>query len=187
MIRLTIVDPNGKVLLPQDVATATDLLAVRSGLVPEVARRLDATDGLQPIAPRDGWDMWRVSPIGTGVDLVAPPRLRLQTPGGTRLVSTTGQSAATRTTVEVPPDSRLVVAEPLGWAQHAVVSVDGVTVEPVPGTPTPTYLLPVGTGRLVVDVTDPARWWHVGQALAVLALAFLAVPFGRRVSRVGQA
>jgi GT2 family glycosyltransferase len=167
--------------------TATDLLAVRSGLVPEVARRLDATDGLQPIAPRDGWDMWRVSPIGTGVDLVAPPRLRLQTPGGTRLVSTTGQSAATRTTVDVPSGSRLVVAEPLGWAQHAVVSVDGVTVEPVPGTPTPTYLLPVGTGRLVVDVTDPARWWHVGQALAVLALAFLAVPFGRRVSRVGQA
>ena len=57
--------------------TATDLLAVRSGLVPEVARRLDATDGLQRIAPRDGWDMWRVSPTGTGVDLVAPPRLRL--------------------------------------------------------------------------------------------------------------
>ena len=46
--------------------TATDLLAVRSGLVPEVARRLDATDGLQRIAPRDGWDMWRVSPTGVG-------------------------------------------------------------------------------------------------------------------------
>ncbi len=167
--------------------TATDLLAVRAGLVPEVARRLDATDGLQPIAPRAGWDMWRVSPTGTGVDLVAPPRLRLVTPDGTRLVSTTGQSAATRTTVEVPPDSRLVVAEPLGWAQHAVVSVDGVTVQPVPGAPTPTYLLPVGTGRLTVDVTDPSRWGHVGQVLAVLALAFLAVPFGRRESRVGHA
>ncbi len=167
--------------------TATDLLAVRSGLVPEVARRLDATDGLQPIAPRDGWDMWRVSPTGTGVDLVAPPRLRLETPGGTRLVSTTGQSAATRTTVDVPSGSRLVVAEPLGWARHAVVSVDGVTVQPLTGPPTPTYLLPAGSGRLTVDVTDPSRWWHVGQALAVLALAFLAVPFGRRESRVGHA
>ncbi|MFL6175339.1 MAG: glycosyltransferase [Ornithinibacter sp.] len=167
--------------------TATDLLAVRSGLAPEVARRLDATDGLQPIAPRGGWDMWRVSPTGTGVDLVAPPRLRLETPQGSRLVSTTGQSAATRTTVDVPPDSRLVVAEPLGWAQHAVVSVDGVTLQPLAGSPTPTYALPVGTGRLTVDVTDPSRWWHVGQALAVLALAFLAVPFGRRESRVGHA
>ena len=76
--------------------TATDLLAVRSGLVPEVARRLDATDGLQRIAPRDGWDMWRVSPTGVGVDLVAPPRLRLQTPDGARLVTTTGQTAGTR-------------------------------------------------------------------------------------------
>jgi hypothetical protein len=67
-----------------------------------------------------------------------------------------------------------------------VVSVDGVTVRPVPGSRAPTYLLPVGTGRLTVDVTDPSRWWHVGQVLAVLALAFLAVPFGRRESRVGH-
>ncbi len=167
--------------------TATDLLAVQSGLVPEVTRRLDATEGLQSIAPRDGWDMWRVSPTGTGVDLVAPPRLRLETPKGTRLVSTTGQSAATRTTVDVPPGSRLVVAEPTGWARHAVVSVDGATVQPLDGSPTPTYALPPGTGRLTVDVTDPDRWWHLAQLLAVLALVFLAVPFGRRESRVRRA
>ncbi len=167
-------------------ATATDLLAVRSGLVPEVARRLDATDGLQRIAPRDGWDMWRVSPTGVGVDLVAPPRLRLQTPDGALLVTTTGQTAATRTTVDVPQGSRLVVAEPLGWADHAVVAVDGVTVEPVEGSATPTYALPVGASRLTVTVPDPYRWWHTGQALAFLALAFLAVPFGRRESRVGR-
>jgi len=46
-------------------------------------------------------------------------------------------------------------------------------------------VLPVGTGRLTVDVTDPYRWWHVAQGLALLALAFLAVPFGRRESRMG--
>jgi hypothetical protein len=166
--------------------TATDLLAVRSGLVPEVARRLDATDGLQCIAPRDGWDMWRVSPTGTGVDLVAPPRLRLQTPDGSLLVATTGQTAGTRTTVDVPRGSRLVVAEPLGWADHAVVAVDGVTLSPVGGTATPTYALPVGTSRLTVTIPDPYRWWHVGQGLAFLALAFLAIPFGRRESRVGR-
>src|SRR6478736_3165550 len=166
--------------------TATDLLAVRAGLVPEVARRLDATDGLQRIAPRDGWDMWRVSPTDTGVDLVAPPRLRLQTPDGSRLVSTTGQTAGTRTTVEVPRGSRLVVAEPPGWADHAVVAVDGVTVPLVNGATTPTYVLPIGTSTLTVSVTDPMRWWHVGQALTFLALAFLAIPFGRRESRVGR-
>ena len=114
--------------------TATDLLAVRAGLVPEVTRRLDATEGLQRIAPRDGWEMWRVSPTGVGQDLVAPPRLRLETPDGARLVETTGQNAGTRTTIEAPQGSRLVVAEPLGWAEHAVVTVDGVTVQPVADT-----------------------------------------------------
>ena len=166
--------------------TATDLLAIRSGLVPEVARRLDATDGLQRIAPRDGWDMWRVSPTGKGVDLVAPPRLRLETPDGARLVITTGQTAGTTTTVDVPQGSRLVVAEPLGWAEHAVVAADGVTVPLVNGATTPTYVLPIGTSTLTVTVTDPMRWWHVGQGVAVLLLAFLAIPFGRRESRVGR-
>ena len=144
--------------------TATDLLAVRSGLVPEVARRLDATDGLQRIAPRDGWDMWRVSPTGTGVDLVAPPRLRLRDPRRlARWSPPPARRAGTRTTVEVPRGSRLVVAEPLGWADHAVVAVDGVTLAPVAGTATPTYALPVGASRLTVTIPDPYRWWHVGQ------------------------
>lgn len=166
--------------------TATDLLAVRSGLVPEVARRLDSTEGLQRIAPRDGWDMWRVSPTGVGQELLAPPRLRLETPQGARLVETTGQNAGTRTTVDVPQGGRLVVAEPLGWADHAVVTVDGVTLSPVVSSATPTYTLPVGTRSLTITVTDPQRWWHVAQALALVVLAFLAVPFGRRESRVGQ-
>ncbi len=166
--------------------TATDLLAVRSGLVPEVARRLDSTEGLQRVAPRDGWEMWRVSPTGIGQELVAPPRLRLETPQGAQLVETTGQNAGTRTTVDVPQGSRLVVAEPLGWSDHAVVTVDGVTLSPVAGSATPAYALPVGTRSLTITVTDPQRWWHVAQTLAFVALAFLAVPFGRRESRVGQ-
>lgn len=114
------------------------------------------------------------------------PRLRLQTPDGARLVATTGQTASTRTTLDVPRGSRLVVAEPLGWADHAVVAVDGVSVKPVGGAATPTYVLPAGTIGLTVIVTDPLRWWHVGQCLAFFALVFLAVPFGRRESRVGR-
>jgi hypothetical protein len=190
--------------------TATDLLAVRSGIAPEVSRRLDATKGLQRIAPRDGWEMWRVSPTGSGQELVAPPRLRLETPDGALLVATTGQNAGTVTTVDVPEGSRLVVAEPLGWAEHAVVSVDGVTVAPeatgeaprASAAPangaagaetadaneaaTPSYALPPGTSSLSVTVTDPLRWWHAGQLVALVVLAFLAIPFGRRESRVGR-
>ncbi|WP_377643950.1 glycosyltransferase [Oryzobacter terrae] len=166
--------------------TATDLLAVRSGVAPEVATRLDATAGLQRISPRLGWELWRVSPaaVEDGDSLVAPPRLRLETSEGARLVETTGEHGATSTSVDVPAGSRLVVAEPSGWAEHATVAVDGEVLAPVAGAATPTYELPAGSGRLVVTVDDPLRWWHVAQLVAVVALAFLAVPFGRRESRV---
>ncbi|WP_392544849.1 glycosyltransferase [Oryzobacter telluris] len=168
--------------------TATDLLAVRAGMVPEVTTRLDATAGLQRVTARQGWEMWRVSPASVegGDSLVAPPRLRMETPTGARLVETTGDHAGTTTTLDVPADSRLVVAEPTGWAAQATVAVDGVVLQPADGTRTPTYALPAGPGVLTITVTDPLRWWHLGQVAAVLALAFLAVPFGRRESRVGS-
>ena len=136
--------------------TATDLLAVRAGLVPELTRRLDATEGLQRIAPRDGWEMWRVSPAGSADGLVAPPRLRIESPSGILLATTTGQHAATSTQVDAPPDSRLVVAEAPAWTDYAVVSLDGDVLEPLQGAPTPTYALPPGSGRLTITVTDPA-------------------------------
>jgi hypothetical protein len=177
-------DPSTAPALVAD--TATDLLAVRAGIVPEVTRRLDAAQGLQRIAPRDGWEMWRVSPSGSADGLVAPPRLRLESPDGTLLVSTTGQHAATTTTVDVPGQGRLVVAEAPAWSDHAVVAVDGVVLEPLPDTSTPTYALPAGSGRLTITLTDPARWWHSGQLAAFVVLCFLAIPFGRRASRVGR-
>jgi lipopolysaccharide export LptBFGC system permease protein LptF len=54
----------------------------------------------------------------------------------------------------------------------------------VDGAPTPTYEVPVGGSRLAITLTNPDRWWQVGQVVAVFVLAFLAVPFGRRESRV---
>ncbi len=166
-------------------ATAADLLAVRGEQVPEVVRRLDATDGLQRISPRAGWQLWRLSPTGDRAEsLVAPPRLRIETAGETRLVVTVGSHAATRTTVDVPEGARLVVAEPPGWAEHAVVSVGGRVLTPVADAASPTYVLPTGPGTLSITLTDPQRWWHLGQGLALGVLAFLAVPFGRRETRV---
>jgi hypothetical protein len=102
------------------------------------------------------------------------------------LVTTTGQHAATDTTVQAPQGGRLVVAEPQGWADHAVVVVDGVEIEAVGDAATPAYDVPAGAERLTITVTDPSLWWHVAQVVAVLALTFLAVPFGRRESRVGR-
>ena len=127
--------------------TATDLLAVREGVAPEVTQRLDATEGLQRIAPREGWEMWRVSPRTGEADeqsLVAPPRLRLVAPDGVVLVPTTGEHAATEANLEAPAGGRLVVAEPQGWADHGVVTVDGLTLTAVDGTTTPTYEVPPG-------------------------------------------
>ncbi len=167
--------------------TATDLLAVRAGAAPEVTRRLDATEGLQRIAPRDGWEMWRASPSGAADGLVAPPRLRVTSAEGTLLVPTTGQHGATSTSVEVPAEGRLVVAEAPGWAERAVVDLDGEVLQPLSPTGPPTYTLPPGSGHLTVTLVDPSRWWHLGQVVAFLVLGFLAIPFGRRASRVRRA
>ncbi len=168
-------------------AAAVDLLAIRGETVPDLARRLDATAGLQPISPRDGWQMWRVRPADErGQALVASPRLRMETPDETRLVETLGQHAATETTIDAPADSILVVAEPPGWADVAVVAVDGRVLRPVGDTTSPTYALPPGRGTLTVTLSDPDRWWHLGQLAGLVVLAFLAVPFGRREARVAR-
>ena len=116
--------------------------------------------------------------------LVAPPRVRLVSPEGVVLVPTTGLHAATEASLVAPSGGQLVVAAPAAWAEHAVVAVDGAVLDPVDGAPTPTYEVPVGGSRLAITLTNPDRWWQVGQVVAVFVLAFLAVPFGRRESRV---
>ena len=172
--------------------TATDLLAVRSGLVPEVARRLDATDGLQPIAPRDGWDMWRVSPHRHR------RRPRRTTPAAAR--DPRGHAAGQHHRPERghPHHHRRPAGQParrgraarLGAARRGLAST-GWPCSPCPGRPRPPTLLPVGTGRLVVDVTDPvslvARRAGAGRAGAGLprrALRPARVPGGARMSRL---
>ena len=166
-------------------ATAADLLAIRGEQIPEIVRRLDATDGLQGISPRDGWRLWRLGPVGARAEsLVASPRLRMETPERSVLVETTGMHAATTTTIDAPEGARLVVAEPAGWAEHAVVTVDGTVLRAVEDATSPTYELPEGASTLTVTLVDPDRWWHLGQGLGLAVLAFLAVPFGRRETRV---
>jgi GT2 family glycosyltransferase len=168
-------------------ATAIDLLAIRSGdAPPEVVRRLDALDGFSRVATRDGWDRWRIRPVGArSASLVAAPRLRLDTDSQSRLVPTTGGHGSTRTALDIPAGARLVVAEPAAWARHATVAVDGRVLQPVPDAAAPTYELPAGPGELTIDL-DTGRGWRDAQLAGLMILGFLAVPFGRRESRAGQ-
>jgi hypothetical protein len=165
-------------------ADAVTTLAVDRALGPDVVRRLDSAAGLTPMAPRGRFELWRVGAGDPAASPVAPPRLRLVADGGTSLVPTTGQDAATRTDVTVPAGGgSLVVAQPAGWAEHAEVTFRG---QPVPVTVQggrPTYVLPGGAGTLVVDVRPERPWWPVLQGVALALVVFLAIPFGTRASR----
>ncbi|MGL4744524.1 MAG: hypothetical protein ACRCXL_09070, partial [Dermatophilaceae bacterium] len=146
--------------------------------------RLDATAGLTRIAPRDGWDLWRVSPVGSRAGtLVAASRLRIESAQSASLVPATGAHGGTRTRIDAPAGSRLVVAQPAGWAAVAEVRVDGRVLDADTSSGSPTYRLPPGRGELVVNVGDDRGWRYVTLG-GLLVLGFLAVPFGRRAARV---
>lgn len=100
------------------------------------------------------------------------------------LVPTTGLHAATEASLVAPSGGQLVVAAPAAWAEHAVVAVDGAVLDPVDGAPTPTYEVPVGGRRFQRHHLINRPWWQLMEVVAVFVLAFLAVPFGRRESRV---
>ncbi len=167
----------------------------------DLVRILDASPGMTRLGTTDGQTLWRVqardaarpSDEGSGpLSPVTPSRVWLATADGTPIqqVPVLGSHGATDT--ELPAgrsDRRLVVAESPDWASHALVSVDGVTLEPIDGhttgsgTTVPTYLVPEDGGRLTIEV--PARQpWIMTLQLALLAVVvFLAIPFGNRRSR----
>jgi len=163
---------------------AVGLVAVHTGVPAEVTRRLDSTEGLTRLGGRDGWLFWRVQAAGTTEQRPAtPPRLRIDDARRSTLVPTLGQNAATATSVTAAARSTLVVAEPRGWASHATVAVDGRVVAVQPGEGAPTYAVPQGTHTLTVSVDAGPLWWRLVQGVGLIALVFLAIPFGRRASR----
>ncbi len=163
---------------------AVGLVGLRDGAAPELARRLDSTDGLTRLAGKSGWSYWRVRSVGTGDSRPAtPPRLRLDDAAGSAMVPATGLDAATETMVTARTGSVLVVAEPLGWAEHASVTFRGAALAATPGSAQPTYAVPAGTGTLSVTVDGGPAWWRLLQGLGLIVLLFLAIPFGRRQSR----
>ena len=146
-------------------------------------RALDATAGLVRSGTRDGVLVWRVLPPGAS-SATAPTRLTLVTGKKVMPVDTTGSHAATHTRITAPADTTLVVAEPLGWAEHASVRVDGRSLTQVPGATTPTYAVPPGPGTLTIDVASDDAGWRLAQGVLFALVLFLALPLGRRPQAV---
>lgn len=168
---------------------AIGFVQVRTTPESELARRLDASEGLTRLGTSDQGILWRVRPLSPapGVTEVAvPSRVRLVDGEGRVLaiVPTDGPHGAV--THELPPgrgERRVVVAEPREWSAHAVVSVDGRTLSPLPRTTQPTYAVPDAGGRLTIDLAAAEPWWRLGQAVLLALVVFLALPFGNRRSR----
>ena len=144
-----------------------------------IARRLDGATGLTRIGDNADHHVWRVEPEQG----VAPSRLRLLGDDGPHSVPVRGAHATTDVTLDVPPGARLAVAEPAGWSSHARVTADGQRLTARTGSGTPVYRLPAGTTHLVVDLPALHPVWLVLQAVALVLVGYLAVPFGTRASR----
>jgi GT2 family glycosyltransferase len=154
-----------------------------------VARRLDAAQGMSRLGTSDHGILWKVQPIAAAAGAEpagAPSRARLVDRSGRLLaaVPAGGPHGAVDTPLAVGSVPRLLVlAEPVEWADHAVVTFEGRQLAPVPGAPQPTYAVPAGAGQLTVDLDAAAPWWRLGQAVLLGFVVFMAVPFGNRRSR----
>ncbi|WP_188450437.1 glycosyltransferase [Knoellia flava] len=169
---------------PRLAQRAVGFVAVAESAGEDVARRLDSAPGLSRLASRDGYAFWRVAALGASPErAVAPTRLSLVTGTDRAPVATTGEHGATETTVTARDGDLLVVAEPMAWAAHAEVSIDGQVLRPRADTEEPTYAVPAGTHDLVVEVTTEHSWWRLLQGMALAIVGFLAIPFGTRSFR----
>ncbi|MEP7035827.1 MAG: hypothetical protein ABI934_09580, partial [Actinomycetota bacterium] len=75
------------------------------------------------------------------------------------------------------------VAEPAAWAQRARVTFAGRELAVVGGGGQPAYVLPASAGRLTITLAPTNQLWHWWQLGLLLAVLFLAAPFGSARSR----
>jgi len=80
-------------------------------------------------------------------------------------------------------ERRLVVAEPAGWAEQARVTFAGHVLAVVSSAGQPSYLLPSQAGRLTITLAPTYQAWRWGQLGLLLAVLFLAAPFGSARAR----
>lgn len=181
-----LLDPQGTDTAGTAAGLAVDLLAIRGdGLTPEIVEHLDGEGGLTRLPDQGGWTRWRVlATAGPARDAVAPARAVLLGDRVATVVPVTGAHGATRTRLDAPTPSRLVVAEPAAWSEVAQVRFAGRLLRPESGPGAPAYAVPSGSGELTITTPSPDRGARIFAVGAFLVLSYLAVPFGRRRSRV---
>jgi GT2 family glycosyltransferase len=175
---------------------STDLARLGVGFVQvrtvpesELARRLDGSEGFIRLGSSEQGILWRVRPLeaAPGVtDVAVPSRVRLvdRDDRVLAIVPTSGPHGAVAAPLEpAAGERRIVVAEPMEWSEHAVVSVDGRRLTPLSGTAQPTYAVPEAGGRLTIDLAAAEPWWRLGQLILLAFVIFMALPFGNRRSR----
>ncbi len=168
---------------------AIGFVQVRGDVDTPLVRRLDAAEGLSRLGTSEHGILWKVSPLAAAPGVTpatAPSRVRIVDAEGALLeaVPTSGPHAALDRPVTASPVARrLVVAEPEGWAQQALVAWNGVPLVAEPGADQPTYALPQTAGDLRVDLAAAAPWWRLGQGALLGFIVFMALPFGNRRSR----
>jgi len=145
--------------------------------------QLDATAGMTRLSNNNGLILWRVLPRD---NTLGSSRLRLVDAQGvpSASVPATGDHGQTEfgigsATLSASADGRrLVVAEPNRWAEHARVTFAGRGLAPVAGADQPTYQVPANAGQLDITLAPARPWWRWGQLGLLLAVLFLAAPFG---------
>ncbi|MEO6999599.1 MAG: glycosyltransferase family 2 protein, partial [Terracoccus sp.] len=168
---------------------AIGFVQVRGNADTPLVRRLDAAEGLSRLGASDHGILWKVAPLAAAPGVTpapAPSRVRIVDGKNALLnaVPTVGPHAAVDGPVAASSEARrLVVAEPEGWAQQALVTWNDVPLVAEVGTDQPTYALPQTAGDLRVDLAAAAPWWRLGQGVLLGFVVFMALPFGNRRSR----
>ena len=163
---------------------AVGFVGLRAEETDPAIRTLDATAGLSRLGQHDGVMFWRVLPDKAAEGTLAPSRARLvDAKGATTAVTVLGDHSRTATPLSPTRGSTLVLAEPLEWTAHARVTYDGAVLRSVADADQPTYALPARAGKLVIQVLPTDPQWRWAQLALLLAVAFVALPFGGRAPR----
>ena len=163
-------------------------VAFRGAPTEPLVARLDATAGLTRLSDSGGLILWRVLPRDNAL---GASRLRLEDAQGSplRSIDVKGDHGRTDMSLAAAPTGatttgagtsarRLVVAEPAGWAEHARVTFAGRELAVRGDREQPTYDLPPAAGQLAITLEPTERWWRWGQLGLLLAVLFVAAPFG---------
>lgn len=156
-------------------------VSVTADVPPALVTRLDGSPGLLRTGSVGGYLTWRVTGVARdgGVLTGGPARVRLEDARRTSDVAV-DRTGAADVMLEVPQGARLVVAERPAWSARAEVRIDDRPVAAQAGTAQPTYPVPPGRHRIVIDPRSSAPWWKVAQGGLLLLALYLLVPVARR-------